>query len=80
LDINLSMAPEPGGATRPTLALFDIQGRLVRNLAGVAATGATQHLHWDGRDEGGHSVGRGVFFLRLGAGAATRQLRVVRTP
>jgi len=62
---------------RPTavdLALYSAEGRLVRTLrAGIEPAGR-HSIAWDGRDELGTRVGRGVYYCRLVAGSF-RQIR-----
>ncbi len=51
--------------SRIQLAVFDIQGRLVRTLVD-AIQGAGQHfLTWDGQDQSGKALASGVYFCRL---------------
>ena len=58
--------------------IFDVQGRRVRALAAGARLGAGRHrLTWDGRDERGHAVASGVFWLRVGTPLATLEARAV---
>jgi hypothetical protein len=50
------------------LAVYDVQGRLVRELlAGRTLSAGPQTAVWDGRDAAGQSLGSGVFFYRLEA-------------
>jgi len=56
------------------LAIYGVDGRLVRTLAeGFAGPGPVS-VSWDGRDEAGHAVGSGLYFARLVVGD-----RVLRT-
>jgi galactose oxidase-like protein/Big-like domain-containing protein len=51
------------------LGLFDLQGRLVRELERNASAGAGRHVvRWDGRGNRGEPVRSGIYFLRLDAG------------
>jgi len=52
--------------------IYDVQGRLVRDLG---RTGGV--LRWDGRDDRGHELGSGVYLVRLRAGAETAVDRVL---
>jgi hypothetical protein len=50
------------------LAVYDVQGRLVRELlAGWTLPAGEQAVVWDGRDSAGRAFGSGVFFYRLEA-------------
>ena len=54
-----------------SLRLFDVQGRLVRDLVnGVKQAGPNQ-VNWDGRDSSGRSVASGTYFARLESGGLT---------
>ncbi len=67
-----------------SIAVYDMSGRLVRELASGSplAAGGTAHgtAHWDGRDAGGRRVPSGVYFVRLDSGdrTETRRLSLVR--
>jgi len=53
------------------LRLYDVQGRLVRDLVdGVKQAGSNQVV-WDGRDSSGRSVASGTYFARLESGGLT---------
>jgi hypothetical protein len=56
----------PGGPT--TVTIHDSAGRRVRRLAASEQSEGTQRLLWDGRDDDGRSVPRGVYFLEVRAG------------
>jgi flagellar hook assembly protein FlgD len=48
-----------------SLSVYDVAGRLVRVLYhGRRDSGYHREL-WDGRDDVGHPLGSGVYFLRL---------------
>ena len=54
-----------------TLRLYDVQGRLIRDLVnGVKQAGPNQVV-WDGRDGSGRSVASGTYFARLESGGLT---------
>jgi flagellar hook assembly protein FlgD len=53
------------------LAIFDVQGRLVRTLVRGPAVSGTRVAAWDGRDEGGRAVSSGVYVLRMEADRRT---------
>ncbi|MBI5171026.1 MAG: hypothetical protein HZA61_16190 [Candidatus Eisenbacteria bacterium] len=64
-------------AGRARLAVYALDGRLVRVLAdGVLAAGAHAPT-WDLRDGGGARVPVGVYFVRLESGARSAQRRLV---
>jgi len=70
-----------------TLAVYDVNGRLVRNLlVGFAAPAAQAFLSghhevvWDGCDDNGRAVASGVYLARLTAsqGVVTRRMVLAR--
>ena len=75
--------PEAGHVT---LVVYDINGRLVRTLVGLAASAAQAFLPgqhevvWDGKDVMGRAVASGVYVYRLTApqGVVTKRMVLVR--
>jgi hypothetical protein len=67
-----------GGSVR--LRVYDIGGRLIRTLVDGEASRNSCDVVWDGRADGGHRVGAGVYFLKLEAGGEvrTQKIAVVR--
>jgi hypothetical protein len=66
-------------STPVAFRVFDVYGRIVRNVfQGSLAAGVTS-FSWDGRDEMGRTVGAGVYFASAvsAAGRATTRLVVV---
>jgi hypothetical protein len=66
------------GAPAPArLEIFDTRGRLLHQLAlGVLGSGSYARV-WDRRDESGQLVPRGVYFVRLQAGAVRSARKLV---
>jgi flagellar hook assembly protein FlgD len=64
-------------AARVSLALYDVQGRRVRTLLDQDAAAGTFAAQWDGRDDRGVRMGRGVYFARLVAGAQVTEKKLV---
>jgi len=62
------------------LAVFDLQGRKVRTLKNGEDGVGQYRVHWDGRDDGGRSLGAGIYYLRFTAGPVhqTEKVSVVR--
>ena len=62
------------------VSVFDAAGRLVRTLEPTLLPPGVTEIVWDGRDEGGHSVSAGVYFLRWrnDDGAGARPIVVVK--
>jgi hypothetical protein len=59
-----------------SLVLYDVAGRLVRELVSGPQPAGAQRLAWDGRDGEGRAVPAGVYFARLehAGGSVTRRL------
>jgi flagellar hook assembly protein FlgD len=62
----------PEGADMASLAVYSVDGRLVRELAGGRLAPGRHLGQWDGRDAHGIGVPSGVYFLRLQADEAVR--------
>ncbi len=65
--------PAPGPVV---LAVYDVQGRLVKTLVNKPQTRVDHTITWDARDSRGQRVGTGVYFLRLKSprGVSTRKI------
>ncbi|MBI1797015.1 MAG: hypothetical protein HYR74_08185, partial [Candidatus Eisenbacteria bacterium] len=50
---------------RVEVRLYDVSGRLVRTLANREFDAGSHDLYWDGADDGGQRVARGVYFYQL---------------
>jgi hypothetical protein len=61
------LASSPGGSA--DLAIFDVSGRRIRRLPAASGTSGGVLTRWDLRDDSGHSVTPGVYFVRLSARA-----------
>jgi hypothetical protein len=71
------------GLDRPgqaRLAVFDVQGRLVRSLMRGRKDAGLYTVVWDGRDGHGHFVPSGIYFYKLEAGEKilTRKLTLLK--
>jgi hypothetical protein len=51
-------------AGRVQIGIYDVTGRKVRNLADRVFPAGEQELRWDGTDDAGNKVARGVYFVR----------------
>jgi hypothetical protein len=60
--------------------LFDLSGRRVRTLADRDLPAGITVLPWDGRDDSGVSMPRGLYFVRLAAPGITAGTRVILAP
>jgi flagellar hook assembly protein FlgD len=59
------------------LAIYGLQGEVVRTLADGQGAAGPNHVAWDGRDEAGHAVAAGAYFVRLEAFGRTLTTRMV---
>jgi hypothetical protein len=50
-----------------TLRIYDVSGRLIRDLASGPRSAGQHREQWDGKDQGGKDVASGVYFARLNA-------------
>ena len=48
-----------------TIAIYDIQGRLVRSLGSLTQQAGTHTVVWDARNDGGVNVSSGNYFCRV---------------
>jgi len=64
-------------AANVTLAVYNVEGRLVKTLL-AATVGEGRHEYvWDGTDASGVSVSSGVYFYRLTGGRQTLTRKMV---
>ncbi|MCP4245630.1 MAG: hypothetical protein GY778_01140, partial [bacterium] len=79
-NLNLSFAiyRRLGDATgQASVTIYDQQGRRVRRIADGTFDAGHQATTWDGRDERGHPVTSGVYFLRAVSAGESNQMRLV---
>ncbi|MDE2706533.1 MAG: hypothetical protein OXI35_15795, partial [Gemmatimonadota bacterium] len=50
------------------LAIYNIQGQLVRTLVDAPLHAGAHQMQWDGQDERGHSAATGPYFVRFRIG------------
>jgi flagellar hook assembly protein FlgD len=64
-------------AGRVKICIYDVAGRRVRTLADRVFPAGEQVLRWDGTDDGGTQVGRGVYFVRSSNDTGTGRIIVL---
>lgn len=64
----------PGGVA---LKVFDVRGRLVRDLGRRWAAAGSHSIAWNCRDDADRRVGSGVYFIQMEAGAAVATRKAV---
>jgi len=62
---------------RVTVAVYDVTGRLVRQVSDETAEAGPHAVQWDGRDGSGQPVASGVYFCRVDAGGVSDTQRLV---
>ena len=48
-----------------SIAIWDVRGRLVRQLVRGQQTAGSHQAFWDGNDDDGHAVASGTYFYRM---------------
>jgi hypothetical protein len=71
----VEFATPRAGAVR--LQVFDLRGRLVRNLVDGTLAAGRHTATWRGDDAGGRAAAAGVYFVRLDDGRQARTVKVV---
>lgn len=61
-----------------SLAIYDTQGREIRKLDTIPSATGWQEIVWDGRDDAGHKVPSGSYWVKLWMPGEVRNVRVVR--
>jgi hypothetical protein len=59
------------------LVVYDVAGRVVRTLVDETVPAGYHATEWDGRDDAGRTLVRGIYFYRLDAGTFHSQKRVL---
>ena len=62
---------------RVELRVYDLQGRVVRNLMSGTQTAGFKRIVWDGRDNGNREVGAGCYFVRMQTPQETFEHRIL---
>jgi len=65
-------------ATRASLRVYDVRGRLVRVLVDGTVPAGLHRARWDGRDATGRASSAGIYFVKLRAGGAESAQRLLR--
>lgn len=71
--IHYSLAAQGG----VKLAIYDVAGRLVRELVNRTELAGAHSVTWGGSDERGTPAASGVYFVKLSAGSVTRTMKMV---
>ena len=87
--VRIAGAPNPFGdkmtiqfqlpsAQHVRLAIFDLAGRRLRDLASGLLPAGNHRVAWNGLNDGGHAVGAGIYFARLDLPGRSLKTKVVR--
>lgn len=62
------------------VGVYDVSGRLVRQMTRAPMTAGSHHDEWDGRDDSGRAVAAGIYFIRLQRGhdVLTQKVAIAR--
>jgi hypothetical protein len=66
----------PAGGAEVNIRVYDVAGRVVRTLVSGARAAGLHMAEWDGRDDRGETVGKGIYFVDGRVGGQIRQARV----
>ncbi len=67
----------PSAQRELRLSVFDVAGRLVRNLLQGPIRAGSHAVYWNGRDDHDAPAGSGIYFVRLDAGPYRASRRIV---
>ena len=59
-----------------SIKVYNVAGRQVRTLASGAHAAGYHVVKWDGRDDRGTSVRKGIYFIHVRIGDQRKQVRV----
>lgn len=68
---------EVPGLQHVSLRVYNVAGRLVRNLVDEVKSEGRYAVDWNGKDAHGHALSSGVYFYRLEAGSFVQTKRMV---
>jgi subtilisin family serine protease len=72
-----SLMVESPGAGPARVTVTDLQGRRVRDLPAAELSAGMNAVDWDGRDERGHRVAGGIYFISVRTATATGIAKVL---
>jgi uncharacterized delta-60 repeat protein len=67
----------PEGLNNVRLDIYDIQGRLLKNLVNESQSGSAHTVQWDGRNGTGNRISSGIYLFRLAVGSFTETKKIV---
>ncbi|MBD3376858.1 T9SS type A sorting domain-containing protein [candidate division KSB1 bacterium] len=75
--ITFNIPQTESGFVQGTLAVYDLQGRLIKSLANGAFSAGQHQFNWDGTNSDGDMASSGVYFYHLKAGDFTATKRML---
>ncbi len=60
-----------------SIKIYDVAGRSIRNLVDKVHEPGTYSIDWDGSNDGGYTVGSGIYFCRMIAHAFSHTIKLV---
>jgi len=73
----IDFAIPEGDAVQVSLNIYDLRGRLIRNLVDGKRGPGGHKVHWNGKDDGGAKVSSGLYLYRIEAGEFTSVRKMV---
>lgn len=73
-----TLSYEVGVSSHVNLTVYNVLGQPVRTLVNETRPAGAHQVAWDGRDDSGNSLGSGVYFYTLRAGAFTKSLKMLK--
>jgi hypothetical protein len=67
----------PAGGADVSISIYDVAGRMVRELVDEHRSAGTWSVQWNGTDTRGQRVGSGVYFYRMRAGSFVETRKMV---
>lgn len=67
----------PGAGSRVQMNIYDVQGKLVRELVNGQVPGGLHDVVWDGTNAHGDPVASSIYFLRMSAGSLVNTRKLV---
>jgi flagellar hook assembly protein FlgD len=64
------------GGVPVEISVYDLAGRRMKTLVSGIGSAGRHDVAWDGRDESGAHVRRGMYFIHIRIGDQARQVRV----
>ena len=61
-----------------SISVLDMNSRIIRNLSGDDQISSIHTLYWDGKDDSGRQVAKGVYFYRLESDGFSEMKRMVK--